>query len=41
VMQQLVRESKENKIALENLNFLQNNKPIFNSNQILFIYQLR
>jgi hypothetical protein len=40
VMQQLVRESKENKIALENLNFLQNNKPIFNSNQILFIYQL-
>jgi hypothetical protein len=40
VMQQLVRESKENKIALENLNFLQKNKPIFNSNQILFIYQL-
>jgi len=40
VMQQLVRESKENKIALENLNFLQKNKPVFNSNQILFIYQL-
>jgi len=40
VMQQLVRESKENKIALNNLNFLQKHKPIFNSNQILFIYQL-
>jgi hypothetical protein len=40
VMQQLVRESKKNKIALENLNFLQKNKPIFNSNQIVFIYQL-
>lgn len=40
VMQQLVRESKENKIALNNLNFLQKNKPIFSSNQILFVYQL-
>ena len=40
VMQQLVRESKENKIALNNLNFLQKNIPIFSSNQILFIYQL-
>ena len=38
VMQQLVRESNKNKIALENLNFLQKNEPIFNSNQILFIY---
>lgn len=40
IMQQLVRESTANEIALENLNFLRNNKPIFDSNQILFIYQL-
>ena len=40
VMQRLIRESKENKIALNNLNFLKKNEPIFNSNQILFVYQL-
>ena len=40
VLQQLVRESATNKIAQDNLIFLKTHLPIFNSNGILFIYQL-
>ena len=40
VMQQLVRESPKNKIAEDNLIYLKTHLPIFNSNGILFVYQL-